>query len=65
LLARQDRSLRSLGLNSGIAGRSGQRGHFVFKGNFNSGGATPTPSTTLAAFLLGTPNVVTKSGALN
>ena len=37
------------------------RGNFDFNGNLTSGGATPTPFNTFAAFLLGTPNVVSKS----
>lgn len=37
------------------------RGNFDFNGNLTSGGATPTPYNTFAAFLLGTPNVVSKS----
>jgi hypothetical protein len=37
------------------------RGNFDFNGNLTSGGATPTPYNTFAAFLLGMPNVVSKS----
>ena len=37
------------------------RGNFDFNGNLTSGGTTPTPYNTFAAFLLGMPNVVSKS----
>ena len=37
------------------------RGNFDFNGNLTSGGQTPTPYNTFAAFLLGMPRTVSKS----